>query len=275
MTAMRRKPETARILQGLKDFQRETVDYVDRQLYERDVKRFLIADEVGLGKTLVARGMIAKAIDRLWDNVDRIDIVYVCANRDIARQNVNRLNVTGERELAIASRMTLLPVYLHNLKGNRLNFVSFTPGTSLDLLSREGIAEERALIYHILRKGWRLGNQKGPRNLLQCYVGRENWELILNGFEDTHKEIDSQLTQAYLAALETKPDLRERFSQLSRKVRPLQGFRQCLERGPQHTGQARWRPATYPGGKLCQRPGTGHRDSGRISALQESLGWGG
>ena len=31
------------------------------------VHRFLVADEVGLGKTLVARGVIAKAIDHLRD----------------------------------------------------------------------------------------------------------------------------------------------------------------------------------------------------------------
>ena len=63
------QPDTQAILDGLKDFQRDTVDYVFRRLYLDDacVRRFLVADEVGLGKTLVARGVIAKAIDHLWD----------------------------------------------------------------------------------------------------------------------------------------------------------------------------------------------------------------
>ena len=46
--------------------------------------RFLIADEVGLGKTLVARGLIAKAVDHLWDSIERIDVLYICSNQEIA-----------------------------------------------------------------------------------------------------------------------------------------------------------------------------------------------
>ena len=41
-------------LAGLKDFQRTTVEYVFQRLYGSDsTSRFLVADEVGLGKTLV------------------------------------------------------------------------------------------------------------------------------------------------------------------------------------------------------------------------------
>ena len=55
------------VMQGLKEFQRSTVDYVFKRLYTGPdpIHRFLVADEVGLGKTLVARGVIAKAIDHL------------------------------------------------------------------------------------------------------------------------------------------------------------------------------------------------------------------
>ncbi len=57
-------PDVETVLSGLKDFQRDTVDYVFRRLYldRNPTHRFLIADEVGLGKTLVARGLIAKAV---------------------------------------------------------------------------------------------------------------------------------------------------------------------------------------------------------------------
>ena len=49
-------PDVAAVLEGLKDFQRQTVEYVFRRLYLDDdhVRRFLIADEVGLGKKLEA-----------------------------------------------------------------------------------------------------------------------------------------------------------------------------------------------------------------------------
>jgi len=102
----------------LKDFQRDTVEYVFRRLYvdADSVRRFLIADEVGLGKTLVARGLIAKAIEHLWDRSQRIDIVYVCSNTDIARQNINRLNVTGRDDFTLSSRITLLPITVEGLQ---------------------------------------------------------------------------------------------------------------------------------------------------------------
>src|SRR5688500_16813116 len=82
------------VLSGLKDFQRRTVDYVFHRMYrdKAPTDRFLIADEVGLGKTLVARGLIARAIEELRGKVDRVDVVYVCSNAAIAQQNINRLN---------------------------------------------------------------------------------------------------------------------------------------------------------------------------------------
>ena len=93
------RPDVERELEGLKDFQRATVDQVDERLFGDDpTRRFLVADEVGLGKTLVARGVIAKAIDRLWDDVERIDVVYICSNAQIARQNLARLRVGVETE---------------------------------------------------------------------------------------------------------------------------------------------------------------------------------
>ena len=118
----------------LKDFQRRTVDYVFNRLYGDDAAgdRFLVADEVGLGKTLVARGLIAATIDHLQDaGVTRIDVVYICSNADIARQNISRLNVTGARTSpAVADHAPALAAAATS-RQNGLNFVSFTPGTSL------------------------------------------------------------------------------------------------------------------------------------------------
>jgi len=216
MSPRQKKPDTQRILATLKDFQRQTVDYVFRRLYTDPdaVKRFLIADEVGLGKTLVARGVIARAIEHIWDSIDRIDIVYICANRDIARQNVNRLNVTGRREVALATRMTLLPLHLHNIKDEKLNFVSFTPGTSFDLRSKGGMWYERALIYHILRDGWKLGESAGPKNVLQCGVGKDRWRRLLREFPVD--EIDQEMAGTYIKALKGE-GVRRRFNAITKR----------------------------------------------------------
>jgi hypothetical protein len=164
--------DVGKVLAGLKDFQQDTVNYVFERLYDsaKPSLRFLVADEVGLGKTLVARGLIARTIQHLKATSDaRIDIVYVCSNADIARQNINRLNVTGSGGFNPVTRLTLLPTYLHGLKQNDVNFVSFTPSTSFDLKSRGGLATERALLYWLLHHvwGWEPSRDEGVLRLLQ------------------------------------------------------------------------------------------------------------
>ncbi len=54
-----------RALNSLRDFQRATVDVVYRNLFEGGQRRMLVADEVGLGKTIVAKEslLVAYSID--------------------------------------------------------------------------------------------------------------------------------------------------------------------------------------------------------------------
>jgi len=178
------------VLSSLKDFQRNTVRHAFRRLYEvkHSSNRFLVADEVGLGKTLVARGIVAKTIQHLQDEgvIDRIDIVYVCSNAAIAQQNVNRLNVTGQKDYALATRLTLLPLELSNLGKRKLNFVSFTPGTTFDLKNSTGVWKERLLLFHVLKDLAEI-DRSGLRNLMQCDVGREKWLTNAKGRLDYDK----------------------------------------------------------------------------------------
>ena len=170
-------------LVSLKAFQRLTVDYVFDRFYdpENPAFQFLVADEVGLGKTLVARGVIAKAIEHLWDKTDRIDILYICSNQAIAAQNLDRLNVIGREALALPTRMTLVPLQMRgerSLSANKVNFVSLTPGTTFDLHSSTGVAEERALLFHLLRPF--VSSPRGLQNLLQVDVGTDRWADWIN-----------------------------------------------------------------------------------------------
>lgn len=209
------KPDFNNILGGLKDFQRRSVDYIYDRLYTgpEPTNRFLIADEVGLGKTLVAKGVIAKSLDFLWDKVDRLDVIYICSNGDIARQNINRLNFTSNGT-SLASRITLLPSKLKQLSQNKINFVSFTPGTSFNLRSTTGIYQERALIYSILRDAWGFGDVMGPINLMQCSAAKDNWRrYIASYYKNEAPAIDEGLRQGFIDALEEKPELKERFFQ--------------------------------------------------------------
>lgn len=189
-----------RILAGLKDFQRKSVEYVYERLYGQDATRhFLLADEVGLGKTLVARGVIAKAIARLREEKkDRIDVIYICSNADIARQNISRLNVTGKSDFQFASRITLLPQQVQTLKKNVLNFISFTPQTSFHMGNRGGKADERVLLYWLLRWTWpKIAQGAGAQNVMQGgVVDRRRFRERLWS-ADRNAPIDRDLARAF------------------------------------------------------------------------------
>jgi len=222
------KPDVSVALSRLKDFQRRTVDYVYKRLYEDNAKRFLIADEVGLGKTLVARGVVARAFDHLWPDLDhlrRIDVVYICSNGDIVRQNVNRLNVFDQREedeknrkQKFASRLTLLPIYLKELDKRSLNFIALTPGTSFSKRSSGGIADERELIYYMLRDAWRYGNEIAPMNILQ--YGVQNWKVWrhrLRNFDPS--QINPGIQKDFEKSLKKHRNLLPRFNELKKRFR--------------------------------------------------------
>jgi len=207
------RPLVKEKLEGLKDFQLDTVEYVFQRLYtDTDrTSKFLIADEVGLGKTLVARGLIAKAVDYLWDTVERIDVVYICSNQNIARQNIDRLNISSNREFQHAARATLLPVSIKQLKDNKINFISLTPKTSLDLRSSTGVMWERALLFNILKREWDV--QLGTlRNVMRGDAGKKSFTRTLSYFNSS-QTIDADLEKDFVQALRKKPDIKALYNQ--------------------------------------------------------------
>ena len=145
------------VLGKLKDFQRQTAEYAFRRLFQAQdsTRRFLIADEVGLGKTLVAAGLIGLAVEHLRQiGTPRVDVIYICSNQAIARQNVNRIKqLLGIETEPLASRITLLPYRLRTLE-NPVNLIALTPGTSFNSASAEGVVEERIILYRMLQQVW-------------------------------------------------------------------------------------------------------------------------
>ena len=224
-------PDPSRVLERLKPFQRDTAEHVFRCLYEQPdgSRRFLVADEVGLGKTLVARGVIARAIHHLWPKlpeIGRIDVVYICSNGQIARQNLNRLNVIGGEAAVHATRVTMLPVQLHGLREREVNFISFTPGSSFDLTGGMGQWQERIVLYWMLRECWGFGDVAGPKNFFQGGVTHENTEWFreqVAAFPDKAPDRSRVLLEQFAKALADrvsvesharKPTIRDRFESL-------------------------------------------------------------
>lgn len=204
------RPDVGRTLARLKDFQRASAIHVFRRLYSEkgNANRFLIADEVGLGKTVVARGVLAQAIDHLWVGTPRIDVLYICSNAEIARQNLRKLNPIEGVDVALASRITLLPITVAGLDANKVNIVSFTPSTSFDLKSTLGMSRERRLLFHLLRRAWDLGGA-GAEHLFAGHVGIERFREGLRSFEADYP-ISEPLAAKFVQALDAHPELRAR-----------------------------------------------------------------
>lgn len=213
---MTERPDKQETLSRLKDFQRQTVDYVTERMYGRTgARRFLVADEVGLGKTMIARGLVAETIDRLWDSGKRIDIIYVCSNAQIALQNLNRLNPLASTPHQMASRLTLLPLHLQQLESQRVNLVAFTPDTSFKTGNRSGTARERALIHHLLIKIWGqwVYSRSGVWEFMRGAASLEGYERRFDSIDPA--TISHGVVEEFRKRLDEKPDLEEQFRSMT------------------------------------------------------------
>ena len=216
------RPCVDELLKPLKPFQRRTVEHAFHRLFiaKDGTARFLVADEVGLGKTLVARGIIARAIDHLWDDVERIDIIYICSNSSIARANLHKLQVSGAGEQAfpLATRLTMLATELAPLDGNpglannKLNFVSFTPGTSFNMGHSSGQRREREVLFHLLVPCFSRWRRTALMNLLQGRIKeKDDWRWGLN---NSRIPLDPEITKRFHIAFGGQTELRRELDEL-------------------------------------------------------------
>jgi len=137
---------------SLELFQEATViAAVDALTNASGSRRFLIADEVGLGKTVAARAIA----ERLRSRRRRpLNIVYLCPNLEIAAQNLTKLGTLQPGWEQPADRLSL--VAAEPLEGDpRYRVFCYTPDTSLPGWrggSRTGRASERSLIASLLAR---------------------------------------------------------------------------------------------------------------------------
>ena len=201
---------------SLRDFQLHTVDHVIARMFHPDPAqrsmRFLVADEVGLGKTYVAKGVIAETVARLQDEVDRIDVVYVCSNAQIARQNMRRINPLAQ-QMDLADRLTLLPSVAHDLSANRVNMISLTPGTSLNVgQAAAPTGSGSSCTGCSARRGERdHSDRRGSIELLRVGKGAQ---VLPRPSGTRSPKLDPVATAAFLKALDADPRLQEDFDRL-------------------------------------------------------------
>ena len=160
MDALSLHKKEQEILSKLKDFQRATVERCF-DLYLQGQRRVLVADEVGLGKTLVAKGVIAKLANHHKKNGDDLfKVLYICSNGSIANQNIRKLkiddNVTVDGVSDTRLSMQHLKIFEQEndpeVKKGYIQLIPLTPATSFNITNSSGIVTERALIYSILKR---------------------------------------------------------------------------------------------------------------------------
>ena len=220
-------------LSALKPFQRKTVDVAFEHLHrEGGSGRFLVADEVGLGKTMVAKGVIAKTIARLYGQKNKINIVYVCSNAAIARQNVRHLNVGDSDREPIQTRLTLVSERLHELNvlgSGKVNFLTMTPDTAFDLKSHTGLARERALLFCLIEDSFP-NRRKALSTLFRNGVGKwwEN-ECAIMRAKIANETIDRSISKSFVTAVTNDENLSSRCARMTPRPpsNPVSSFPTC------------------------------------------------
>ena len=164
----------------LREFQLAAVErIVDKLIDPKGSRRFLLADEVGLGKTLVAKGVVDELRRRRAGG--DFTLVYICSNNEIADQNREKLS--DAKENVVPGRLTLLALQSQQIilgrENGRLQVFAFTPGTSLQVERGTGIAKERRLLLYLAFRVWRKRiNKRKWREFFRCSAGEERWHQL-------------------------------------------------------------------------------------------------
>ncbi len=179
------------IMAGLKDFQKATVNRID-YLFRHGQRRVLVSDEVGLGKTLIARGTVAKlALMQKENNDNLVKVVYICSNGAIAEQNLNKLRITSElrTESMNSSRLSMQHLNIFNQENDNdllsryIQLIPLTPDTSFRITSGAGTVSERALMFAILRRLPFLSEYIAELEVAMMDWATSAWEWYKEDFE--------------------------------------------------------------------------------------------
>ena len=182
--------------QEVKDFQRATADRILHIYKNLGHRRVLLADEVGLGKTFVAKQVIN--LVREWHKQEKDDffkVVYICSNANIADQNIEKLGVENRMSIS-ESRLSMQHLYI-KLAEKRIaeqheqgempeSIIPLTPSTSFRFYSAQGTANERALMYNILCGQAQFKDYKEVISDFLSY-NVKNWQELTNTYNEKIK----------------------------------------------------------------------------------------
>lgn len=185
----------------LKDFQKATVEHIVNIFKSKKQHRVLLSDEVGLGKTIVSKGVI-QAVGELsdeygiWDD-NTYRVVYICSNANIVKQNTENLgieDVMNIDESRLSMQHFIVAKKVKELQKSKKSkpriLIPLTPGTSFNLQTSAGNMNERALMFAILSHLDDFKDHKTAlKNRLNIYgANGDNWTDIIDKYEKDIKE---------------------------------------------------------------------------------------
>lgn len=201
----------ASVLEGLRPFQQATARHVwDALERPGGTQRFLVADEVGLGKTRIAAALVRQVAA---DRPGRATVVvYFGPNAEVVRQNMRVLRRDEHADDAL-ERLTLLPLAGRELTQRRLHILGFTQGTSLSPVKRgSGRGPERALLLELVRPAWRIHASDSAVDVFRVTMDPGNFRDALR--DVSRKTVHAGVAQRFARELHKAPALRLTFDQL-------------------------------------------------------------
>lgn len=185
----------------LKDFQKATVKHIVDIFKSKKQRRVLLSDEVGLGKTIVSKGVIQAVGEQsdeygIWDD-NTYRVVYICSNANIVKQNTENLgieDVMNIDESRLSMQHFIVAKKVKELQKSKKSkpriLIPLTPGTSFNLQTSAGNMNERALMFAILSHLDDFKDHKTAlKNRLNIYgANGDNWTDIIDKYEKDIKE---------------------------------------------------------------------------------------
>lgn len=205
-------------LDDLRDFQRATVTEACMRLDGPNGLhgRLLVGDEVGLGKTLVARGIVASLLSRRLENgraAQPLRVVYICSNQALAQENAGKLAVFSgsEQQQWVSSlqfsRLAELGLQQDAPKpGVLMESCSLTPATSFSLTRGGGNALERHILWRAVKEARQIQDTQQLEEFF-CNGVKGAWESAKRSCED--RELEPMARAEFIGRLKERPRLDE------------------------------------------------------------------